>query len=218
MGSDAGASMDTGLPEGSQSPTGHGRLRVPNLTGTGTPGTKAPGGGRLRVPKLVPSAGSPLATLTIEAEALLPSARVAGGGAVSRQSMKSFGGGWGGDAQLFWQVTRSMGPFSLPKPFSGSRRLTLRFDVPRPGTYQVLLEHTVAADYANARVSLDGKPRGELRGYAPTIGHRTLSLGISPLGAGSHELAIEVIGRDKASSGSFVGLDRIQLKAVDTKG
>jgi hypothetical protein len=200
-----------------QTTAGHGGMRVPMLAGTSTPGPHAPAGSHLRIPRLpLPAAGGPRATVAIEAEALLPNARVSGGGSVSKQSMKSFGAGWGGDAQLVWHAARSVGPFPLVK-LVGPRRLTLRFNVPRPGTYQILLEHTVASDYANARLSLDGTFRAELRGYAPAVGHRTLSLGRAPLAAGSHELALEVIGKDQASAGSFVGLDRIELEPTDMK-
>jgi hypothetical protein len=145
---------------------------------------------------------------SIEIEDLTGAARTSAGQVV-RQEMQGFGPGWSG-GQLFWRA-----PAPADTPIRNWPNLRLPFAVPSTGSYDIILHHTAAPDFARFRVFLDGQALADVDGYAATVSPRTQALGRRAVPQGSHELAITVIGRAAASTGFAVGLDRLELRPVD---
>ncbi len=155
---------------------------------------------RLVLPKL----GEPMTTV-VEIESLAATA-TASAGRFGVQQMAGFGPGWGGDAQLFW---------GAPAPAGDGPRLTLRFELPQAGAYDLVLFHTVAPDFGRFTLFLDGSPSSDVDGYHSSVAISRSVLGRHQLAAGAHELALRVTGKNDSSSGYFVGLDRLELNAAD---
>jgi hypothetical protein len=143
---------------------------------------------------------------SVELESLLSRIRTSAG-QVTRQEMAGFGPGWGGGAQLFWRP-----PPPVETPARSWPSLTTSFDVPAAGSYRVVLHYTRAPDYGNARVFVGGQPRGEITGYAARVERAQLELGKLVLRPGSQPLVVTVFGKQPASTGYAVGLDRIELQ------
>ena len=141
----------------------------------------------------------------VEIESLLPRMK-ASAGEPARQEMAGFGPGWGANAQLFWRP-----PPPVEGPIRNYPHVRFSIDVAEAGTYGVTLVHTQAPDYGNARVFVRGTPRRDLAGYAPTVRTARVALGDIPLDAGVNEVVVTVLGKDAASTGFVVGLDRIEL-------
>lgn len=119
----------------------------------------------------------------------------------SVQSMAGFGKDcWSGNQQLF---------------FPGNPTGTVSFQLPVPaaGSYRVDLYATQAPDFGRVRVHLDGKPVGAVfDAYAPVvIPSGQVSLGTNQLNQGVHQLRVEMIGKNPASSNFGFGLDCIGL-------
>lgn len=147
------------------------------------------------------------ATITIEAEALIPTAQVsAQAPAPIRQDMAGFGPGWNGDAQLFWRP-----PAPVETPIRNYPFLRLFPRVSVAGTYKVSLAFTQAPDFGNVRAFINGQPRGDLAGYAPAVGTAHIDLGEVALRAGTNEFLVTVIGKADQSSGFAVGLDCLKI-------
>ncbi len=144
------------------------------------------------------------AMTVVEAEATIPTATVSGGYMV-RQNMAEYGTGWGGDAQLFWRPPMSAGS----KP-----HLLTEFVLTAAGTYDLVLFHTTAPDFAQFTVYIDGRKSLDLNAYAPQVALAQVSLGRYNLEAGQHELAFEVTGKSQQSTDYVVGIDRLQLTPV----
>jgi hypothetical protein len=145
-----------------------------------------------------------LAPLVVEAESLIATA-VASGGQMVRQEMAGFGTGWGGNAQLFWR----------PPTAAGSKpHLLTEFEVSAAGTYDLILHYTTAPDFGQFTVYIDGSNPSLQDGYGPEVALHQASLGRYPLAAGRHELAFEVTGKNRQSTGFIVGVDRLQLVEV----
>jgi hypothetical protein len=144
-------------------------------------------------------AASRVAPLVVEAEDLLPDARV-GEGRLLRQEMAPFGSSWSGNAQLFWI------------PASSGARLHLVVNAPREGSYGVGAAFTRAPDYGQFRVTLNGHVLGTFDAYDAQVGHSgKVDLGSVALRAGANRLEILVTGRNRRSSGLMVGIDRLEL-------
>lgn len=143
--------------------------------------------------------------ISIEAEDLLSSARPSAG-PVTRQEMSGFGQGWSRNAQLFWQP-----PPPSNRPTRNWPNLTLSFNTSTPGTYEVVLRYTSAADFGTFRVFIEGEASGDVDAYSARVAPQSRSLGQKRLGAGTHQLVITVFGKNNSSSNYFVGLDRIDL-------
>ena len=90
---------------------------------------------RLRIP--IATLTEPSSTEVVEIESRVHTT-VASAGQFDVQQMAGFGTGWGGDAQLFW---------GAPELTSDGPRLTVGFDLPRAGIYDLVLFHTVAPDF-----------------------------------------------------------------------
>lgn len=158
-----------------------------------------------------PASGQRQASTSIEIEDLLNSAKVSAG-PTSRQDMRGFGGGWSGNAQLFW-----VAPPPVDKPIRNWPHLRVWFEPPNANTYEVILHYTSAPDFGMFRVFLDGQPRADVDAYAPAVTPQIRSLGQHKLTSGKHELLVTVFTKAGASKGFAVGLDRIELRpAVST--
>lgn len=153
---------------------------------------------------LVP--GNRISTPEIEAESLLETAR-ATGGRVEVQDLSGFDGAWGGDAQLWW-VGAEPGD-----------RLTLPFEAPGAGEFDLVGFFTRAQDYGIFRVYVNRQPFQPLvdgygRGVAPS-GPVTFRRVI--LKSGTNELTVELLGKDARSAGYsdgyLVGIDGFALRA-----
>jgi len=139
------------------------------------------------------------ATRPIEAESLAVIRQA--GGQTSVQPMDGFGkGNWSGGAQLFWASTPGAS-------------LVLEMPVHEAGRYWIDVYGTLAPDYGTVQVLLDGARIGQpWDGYAPVVlASGRLRLASVHLDAGRHELRLQVVGRNAASSGHLFGLDCIDL-------
>jgi hypothetical protein len=134
-----------------------------------------------------------------------------------RQEMESFGPGWSGNAQLFWQPQKPKASGMLDKCIP---HLAVSFKPPAPGKYELVLHYTRAPDYGHFEVFLDRQKIGQsgirLDGYAPKVSPKAQTLGQHVLTDGSHELLVEVFESFGASKGFSVGLDRIELLPLPT--
>jgi len=113
---------------------------------------------------------------------------------------------------VFW--TRDILFFTGQEP---EAKLTVPFEVPEEGRYEVSLQLVHSYDYGNYQASLDGQPLGRvLEAYAPsTYASFDHPLGRATLTAGRHELTFLAVGKDPESTGYYFGLDNIVLARVD---
>lgn len=111
-----------------------------------------------------------------------------------------FRASWSRDAQLFGEG----GPGS---------KVVLALPPQRPGRYNVSLGFTLAPDYGIVRVSINGRPLGDVDGYGPLVVPAELTtFGPITLGPGRHTLTLEVVGKAEASRGARYGLDCLLLR------
>ncbi len=91
--------------------------------------------------------------------------------------------------------------------------IKLGFDVPKPGTYEVVMAFCKSFDYATIQAYLDGKPIGEpLDTYSPHIVHTgPIQFGRHDLKTGRHVLEFRVVGKNPKSAGVYMGLDYLEL-------
>ncbi len=123
------------------------------------------------------------------------------------QEMKGFAKDrWSGGKQLFWTGGKT------------GDRLEVEFAVPDSREAAVVVNFTMAADYAMVRVEVDGVALGEpldLYNFPEVITSRELALGKFKFAAGPHKLAIVITGANpSAVPDHMVGLDYIRLQAV----
>lgn len=147
-------------------------------------------------------------TAVIEAEALLGTAKATAGG-FQRQEMAGFGAGWGGNAQLFWRA---------PPPSGDGPRLIVFFDVPAAGSYDMTVFHTVAPDFGRYTFYVNDRVSSDVDGYHTGVALSRSVLGRQALVAGKNQLEVRVTGKNPASSGYIVGLDRIELTPAGGTG
>jgi hypothetical protein len=111
---------------------------------------------------------------------------------------------WSGDRQLFW------------KGATPRARLTLEFEVPEDGQYEVGAVLTTARDYSIINLQLDGAALGssiDLYEYPDVRTTGLLKFGTRSLDAGKHRLLLETIGaNDSAIKSYMVGLDCLVLE------
>jgi hypothetical protein len=136
----------------------------------------------------------------IEGESLVGAAQ-ATAGAVSVQEMTTFGSGWSGGQQLWWQ------------PTAIGARLTLHIPATTAGTYALTGYFTRAKDYGKFQVKLGAINVGaEQNFYGPdVVPTGAVALGTVTLAAGDNPLVVEVTGKDAASTGFLFGLDALVL-------
>ena len=144
---------------------------------------------------------SPSGVFALEAEGMIARAQVTHGH-IGPQDMKSFGTGWGGNAQLFWEVNQP------------GAQLRLEPVVPVAGRFEVFVVFTKAPDFGLFRASFDGKSETLINGYAATVSRDRALVGMFDLTPGPHELLLSIAGRDPKSQAMYVGIDRIELKQI----
>lgn len=91
-------------------------------------------------------------------------------------------------------------------------------NVPQSGRYEVTLVASGYESYGQYQVRLDGRALGEpVDAYAPALDTTGVvaPLGAVDLDAGPHRLRLEVVGRNEASSGYFIGWHSIALRPVE---
>jgi hypothetical protein len=146
--------------------------------------------------------------IVIEGESLAGRAS-ASDGAVSVQNMSGFGAGWSNGAQLFWRA-----PDPGSGPMRNAPRLTLIVTVPAPGEYMLAIRHTKAPDYGDVRVFVGGNGVGGFEGFAPRVQAARTEIGRVAMVQGPNAVMLTISQRPRGSSGSFVGLDAIELVPV----
>ncbi len=113
---------------------------------------------------------------------------------------------WSGDAQLWWRDGKVGDTltlrFNVPKQFAGTRRMAFRL--------------TVAVNYAEVRLALNGKPIGSaFQGFRPELDVTTLHIGGVELLEGANTLDVTIVGSHKAATpGKMFGLDYLEVRAV----
>jgi len=121
------------------------------------------------------------------------------GGRLGAQPMNAFGPNWSGDAQLLWTDAQN-----------GST-LDLQIDIKTAGQYLVSLGLTKAPDYGIIQAAVDGQrsPNG-FDGYSPQVARDDrVELGTFTLQPGRHTVSLTVVGKNRASTGFLVGVDRV---------
>ncbi len=117
------------------------------------------------------------------------------------QAMDGFGAGnWSGGTQVYVKG----GP---------GGRLTFVLPVENSGRYRLGAYLTMAPDYGRIQPRLDGEPLGgPIDLYAPrVITCGRVELGTRTLRAGRHALAIEITGKDRASTETNAGIDCFEI-------
>jgi hypothetical protein len=136
--------------------------------------------------------------LALEAESLLPPVEAT---APAESQGNCCGIAWSAGAQLWFQARAS------------GARLTVAFEVPKTGAYDVSAVVTRARDYGVHTLSIDGQSVGAAHdAYSPTLETRQVAYGRVALDAGRHTLTVTVTGKNAASSGYFAGLDTLELE------
>jgi DNA-directed RNA polymerase subunit RPC12/RpoP len=108
---------------------------------------------------------------------------------------------WSRGSHLFW-VADKVGD-----------TMELKLSVPYAMEYEAALCYTVAGDYCQYDLYLDGSKLLSIDGYAPAPGVRNVSLGKLILTKGDHVLKAVITGRNAAASGTYaLGIDHILLK------
>ncbi|MBE3576282.1 MAG: DUF2961 domain-containing protein [Limnochordales bacterium] len=123
------------------------------------------------------------------------------GGPYELQAMDWVGPFWSGNQHLFFRAERP------------GARIEGTFEVHKGGSYEVAIYYTLAPDYGQVRLFIDGKPIGQLiDGYADRVLRSDrLILGTVTIEAGRHTVRLEVVGKSPDSTGYFAGLDLIEL-------
>ncbi len=137
--------------------------------------------------------------IRVEGEDLVEKATVKLGN-VRAQGMAGFGAGWSGNRQLWWT---GGAPGEI---------LTLKVPGLKPGTYQISLFPTTAADYAMIRVAINGQlAEADLYtpGVLPAPEMRFEKVNVSP--GEPLQIDIHLTGSNPAAKPSYLfGLDRIE--------
>jgi hypothetical protein len=107
-------------------------------------------------------------------------------------------------AQLFW------------RPMSEGQSIELPFNVAKAGKYDLRLTTTHARDYGVYDVLVDGQvilPKLDL--YAAEQSRLPHVAKAVELAAGDHTLKFKNVGKTDASTGYFLGVDVMELNAVE---
>ncbi|MCC6125059.1 MAG: DUF2961 domain-containing protein [Pirellulales bacterium] len=140
----------------------------------------------------------------IEGESLIPTKKTGAARSVIQElALKAIPPNSGGKL-LFVQLRKpgDWASYALPAPL-------------KPGRYAVTLYPIASWNYGIAQWSLDGKPLGKsIDGYSPTPQRRAVPAGEILLGDGPHELRLEALGRNPASTGHQAGLDALYFEPL----
>ena len=148
------------------------------------------------------------ASLIIEGESLLRSAK-ANGGNVIVQPMKRFGSQWSGGSQLFWRAGKPGNVF------------TIQLDQVPTGTVDLTLHPTTANDYATVRVTVDGKQQtADFHAKKVGLGEPITFTGVSVRPKEPLRVDIHITGRNKSGipGRHFVGIDRFEINLAGQAG
>jgi len=90
----------------------------------------------------------------------------------------------------------------------------IAIEIPRAGSYEIVVKYTKSWDYATVQALLDGKPLGPVTDtYSPTVvSADPLTLGKLNLTAGRHVLRFQAVGHNPESKGYLMGIDHIIVK------
>ena len=90
----------------------------------------------------------------------------------------------------------------------------LALEIPRAGSYELVVKYTKSWDYACIQAFLDGQPCGPIVDtYAATVvPAEPLTLGKLDLTAGRHLLRFQAVGNDPRSKGYLMGIDHVIVK------
>lgn len=134
----------------------------------------------------------------VEAEALLPPVEATD---PAEPQGSCCGVRWSSDAQLWF---RSDAPGDT---------ITVTFEAPSTGTYDLSAVQTQAPDYGVNTLAVDGRELGgTFDGYnAGGVALQRASYGTVQLDEGRHTLTFTVTGKNAASGGFLVGVDKIEL-------
>ncbi len=92
-------------------------------------------------------------------------------------------------------------------------RIQLAFHVPEAGKYNATMAFCKSHDYATIQAYVNGKPVGaRMDNYHPTVIHSgPIQFGTLDLKAGQNVLEFRVVGKNKKSSGYYMGFDYLEL-------
>lgn len=99
---------------------------------------------------------------------------------------------------------------------TGRGYMELEFSVPRDGTYEASVWFSQSTDYAQVQVLVDGQKLGpvqELYSADFWTPSGEIKLGTVNLKAGRHVLRVQVVGKNPASRGYYVGFDAFRFRA-----
>jgi len=139
----------------------------------------------------------------IEAERM-PQVEVKGGD-IGPQHMGGWGGqNWSGGTQLFF------------RPTAKGAYVTLELAVPKDGRYELAAYYTKAVDYGIVQLHVDGKAVGKpFDGFNNgVIPSGKVPCGTVELKGGKHQVKFEVVGKNAAATGFYMGVDCLTLRAV----
>ncbi|WP_076469814.1 ADP-ribosylglycohydrolase family protein [Micromonospora avicenniae] len=139
----------------------------------------------------------------IEAESLTPPAEAT---APYQIQGDCCGVNWSDGRQLWFQAEKV------------GDRLTLRFEVPQAGRYDLTLAYTKAWDFGIQTRTLDGEPLGEAYDHSTSgdVAIDRQTYGSVDLTAGMHELSFVVTGKQATSPRYGFGVDTIELQPQST--
>jgi hypothetical protein len=138
----------------------------------------------------------------LEAESLPIETR--GNLSAKRQRMEGFGSCWWSGNEQIWGNGRS-----------GSS-LVLKFEVKEPGPKEANVYMTHSWDYGKVDIFVDGKREGQtFDGFAPLVAASgPVALGRLDLSRGTHTIEFRLIGKNKESKGTGLGVDCMSLVAA----
>ncbi|HEV7280660.1 MAG TPA: VCBS repeat-containing protein [Pirellulaceae bacterium] len=143
------------------------------------------------------------ARFAIDAESMKV-VRVTGGNAAA-QSMAGFAGGpWSGGKQLFWRGGKI------------GDELTLEFDVPNGGLYEIAVGATKAPDYGVVSIQLDEETiAAESSLHGPKVATTVIPDKMRLLRPGKHRLTFKIVAAAEGVEATFVGIDYLQLLPIN---
>lgn len=128
---------------------------------------------------------------------------VNGGSANPQWDLQAFQGVWTNDTQVLWTAEKA------------GHSLTWELPVATEGLYDIVAGFTLGPDFGRFRFTLDDQPlpNGKTVDLFDTRVQpaKPTSLGTLPLTPGKKRLTATVIGKHRASTGFFLGLDELRL-------
>ncbi|MBI1349231.1 DUF1080 domain-containing protein [bacterium] len=135
--------------------------------------------------------------------ASLKRVEVNGGSANPQWDLQAFQGVWTNDMQVLWTAEKA------------GHSLTWELPVATEGLYDIVAGFTLGPDFGRFRFTLDDQPLPNGKAvelFDPRVQPaKPISLGTLPLTPGKKRLTATVIGKHRASTGFFLGLDELRL-------